>query len=107
MMNKFLTAGAVFIGLAAEPAKANHPFVGQYADKNQIEREDGAVTSKLTATSGHLDKYNAFISKDFNFRKQSSVADSVKELVFGKDASQTLFDRRVSHWLSQKKSQSS
>jgi len=101
MMNKLLTAGAVFIGLAAEPAKANHhPFVGQHADKNQIEREDGTITSKLTATSGHLDKYNAFISKDFNFRKQTSAADTVREFIFGKDASKTLFDRRVSHWLS-------
>lgn len=107
MMNKLLTAGAaVVLGLAASSPSAratNHPFVGSNADKNQIEREDGAVTTRLTPKPGHLDKYNAFISKDFNFeKKQSSLTENINEFIFGKSASKSHFERRSAQWLSQR-----
>ena len=46
----------LFLSFAAS-ALANHPFVGENADKDVFEREDGSIAVKLTKRKAPFDKY--------------------------------------------------
>ena len=45
----------LFLSLAV--SLASHPFVGENADKDTIERDDGSIAVKLTKRKAPFDKY--------------------------------------------------
>jgi hypothetical protein len=70
----------------------SHPFTGENADKKFVIHEEGQVSHKLGTAVGTA---TPFKQHNHNAKAKQSALEQIRELVFGKNYEQKLFEENV------------